>query len=170
MKTDYAGSYRLRAHWIWNSANPHKNGAQTCLVRTFRLEKPCRSAVLRITADDDGEVFVNGRSAAKLEGWSRGREIDLLPLLREGENLIAVHARNIVSFSGVIGEIILEKSDGGETVYPTDAKWRGVPACDDAAWNREPAISEKWPAAKELYEFGAGPWGARCKILSVNPV
>lgn len=164
VKTDYAGSYRLRAHWIWNSVNPHKNGAQTCLVRTFRLEKPCRSAVLRITADDDGEVFVNGRSAAKLEGWSRGREIDLLPLLREGENLVTVRARNIVSFSGVIGEIILTKADGEETVYPTDAKWRGVPACDDAAWTRDPAVSAKWPAAKELYEFGAGPWGRGVKF------
>ncbi len=75
-------------------------GKEIWLRRTFDLkELPAGEVFLRVHCDEDGEVFLNGVSAAKLPGYTTEYvevpiSADALKTLKKGTNTLAVTAKN----------------------------------------------------------------------------
>jgi len=78
------------------------NGDHIWLRREFELDAtPSVNPQLRIRHDEDAEVYLNGRLAAKLSGYNTSYA--LAPIRREareclkpGKNLVAVHCRQTI--------------------------------------------------------------------------
>jgi hypothetical protein len=117
--------------------------------RSFRLDRPVRSAVLNITADDYYKLYVNGHFVGQGPAPSYHFRYfyntwDLTGLLREGENVIAAHVyyqglMNTAWVSGdlrmgLIAELRISLVGGGEEVIGTDLTWKAT-------------VSRAWPAA-----------------------
>lgn len=75
-------------------------GKEIWLRRAFELkEVPAGEVMLRVHCDEDGEVFLNGVSAAKLPGYTTSYvdvpiSADALKSLKKGTNTLAVYAKN----------------------------------------------------------------------------
>ncbi|MFD0717695.1 family 78 glycoside hydrolase catalytic domain [Paenibacillus sp. GCM10027626] len=106
------------------------------LVRkTFELSKLPQSAVLELTADDYYKLYVNGAFVG--QGPAQGpyfhyyyNEFNILPFLRAGRNVIAIH----VFYQGLINRaynsgdlrqgLIAELTADEQVVVQTDATWK----------------------------------------------
>ncbi|MCA9107595.1 MAG: glycoside hydrolase family 2, partial [Planctomycetales bacterium] len=72
------------------------NGSDIWLRKTFVLESVPEQAALLIHHDEEAEVYLNGELIGEFEGYLQdydliGLDEDVVALLREGENLLAVH-------------------------------------------------------------------------------
>ena len=66
------------------------------LRKTFRIEKAAQHATLDIQHDEDATIYINGKKAALLTGFSTGSpdystHVINSQLLQQGNNLIAIH-------------------------------------------------------------------------------
>lgn len=66
----------------------------THLRRAFIVDGAPSHAELRVYLDDEGEVYLNGRLVAALGAEDLVTVLDVTPLVRQGENIIAVRLRN----------------------------------------------------------------------------
>ncbi len=111
----------------------------TLYRRTFDLSGLPTSAHMTVTADDIAHVYINGQRAfmGPEPGYAFSHyvyQLDVLPYLREGENVIAVHGYyqglyNRVWDSGdlragVALEIAAQFEDGTEKIVATGESWR----------------------------------------------
>ena len=124
---------------------------------------------LRITADNECEVFVNGTSVGMTANWGSAVTIDVTLYVHPGrKNVIAVRGTNTSSQGGndrgIIGQLTVD-SDGGTTpLVITDASWRtsmSVPDVDAGAadWTALDFDDTAWSAATEIASNGDAPWG-----------
>lgn len=92
-----------RARPIWGTAARPVN----CLRRTFALAVlPSPPAILHIWVDDDYDLFLNGipvGSSRDGHGELPGESYDVTPLLRRGDNVVAVQVRDN---GGVMGMLL----------------------------------------------------------------
>jgi hypothetical protein len=103
--------------------------------KTFVLKEPFDKAILDITADDTYKLYINGQFAG--QGPAQGNHYhyyynrhDVSPLLRQGDNVIAVH----VYYQGLVcraynsGDyrqgLIAELSVDGSIAVQTDSSWK----------------------------------------------
>jgi hypothetical protein len=89
------------------------------LRRSFDLdEAPAHELYLRVHHDEDAEVYINGRRVRQMQGFSTGyRDVPLAAdasgLLKQGENVIAVHCRQTNGGQYIdVGLIELRPKDG----------------------------------------------------------
>lgn len=95
------------ASWVWAGG-----GEECCLRRAFDAPQGFRRAEMLFAADDDAEVYLNGR---RLPGYDTGliswghrggaRLLDLVPYLDEGRNVLAVRVRNHGGPKGFAAEV-----------------------------------------------------------------
>ncbi|MBN1419410.1 MAG: hypothetical protein JXP34_11580, partial [Planctomycetes bacterium] len=145
--------------WIWfPEGNPRERAPAGACVFRGRLEIPADRAIararIRITADDQFELLVNGKKAGASDGqrdaWRRPQTIDVKGLLAPGANVLAVVATNTTDgAAGVVAKLVVEFETGDPIAFAAGGSWKaygeavagaGEPGFDDAAW----------PAAKEI--------------------
>lgn len=119
---------------------------------------------LRITADNECEVFVNGASVGTTASWPSPVTIDVSLFIHPSrKNVIAIRGTNTSSQGGndrgIIGELTLDS--GGEDVelVVTDASWR-VSSVEEADWYSVAFDASSWIAATEVANHGDPPWSA----------
>ncbi|MCC6426107.1 MAG: glycoside hydrolase family 78 protein [Phycisphaerales bacterium] len=154
------------AKWIWfPEGDPVKSAPQA--ERFFRRDiavpqgDAITSAEVQMTADDQFELFINGKSAGGSDGqqdaWRRMRTLDVSGLLQPGNNALAIKCRNDKDAAGLLlggrialasGKVIEIKSDGG---------WNTSQKIADG-WMTAPTDGT-WGAAKEIAALDKGPWG-----------
>lgn len=154
------------AQWIWTGDAPSLAQAAPG-VRHFRkvFDAP-RGAqdapvLLALTADDEYEVFINGKSAAKTWGhlneWRWMRFQDVSSLIKPGRNLIAATVKN--KEPGPTALLAVLKFADGQAV-PTDATWS---ASGEAAtgWKEQADgfSHAAWKAAVVAGPVDGAPWG-----------
>ncbi|MCU0977531.1 MAG: hypothetical protein MUF25_00005, partial [Pirellulaceae bacterium] len=152
-------------NWIWY---PEGNATQDApaATRFFRrrvdLPGEARAAELRVAADDACEVFVNGRRAGSHETWQRTALFAVGPLLKAGDNLLAVRAENRPAPSknpaGLIARLAVTLADGKQLVVVSDSSWR-VENELQPQWEQVALDDASWKAAAVSAPFGGGPWG-----------
>ncbi len=123
-----------------------------------------RIAVARawVTADNEYELYVNGRRVGAGEDWEHPDSYDLAAALRAGRNVLAVRAGNTGLQAGLLLAARVITADGRETACLSGPEWRvsteppagwQEPGFDDAGWGRPvvlgPANADPWrlPAA-----------------------
>jgi len=150
-------------YWVWHeSADASRGvptGATVYLRRHLDVAEPVAEAWLRISADDAYELYVNGQRVGAGDNWAQPERYDLAPLLRTGDNLIAVKASNNEAgpaglfFAGRIvyrsGQSLDFASDK-ETLAAVDV---------GEGWEQEGADEAAFTPARELASRFGGPWG-----------
>jgi len=119
---------------------------------------------LRITADNECEVFVNGASVGMTNSWPTAVTIDVSLFVHPGkQNVIAVRGTNTSSQGGndrgIIGELASKTDGGSMVVVVTDTAWK-VSKTEEAGWTALGFDDSAWPAATAIAESNAPPWGA----------
>jgi hypothetical protein len=125
---------------------------------------------LRITADNECEVFVNGSSVGMTTNWGSPVTIDVTLFVHPGRrNVIAVRGTNTSSQDGpdrgIIGQLTVDSDGGVAPLVITDAAWRtsmSVPDVDAgaASWTALDFDDSAWSMATEVGSNGDAPWGA----------
>ncbi|QDV79053.1 family 78 glycoside hydrolase catalytic domain [Botrimarina mediterranea] len=154
------------AQWIWfDEGDPRKSAplGHRWFRRTFTLPAQAivTGAVFRITADDQVDIYLNGRLMGSRSGHSSLKELDVTHLLRPGRNVIAARAENrgnAPNPAGMVAWLQAELADGSKVTVTSDRDWRSHNE-EVAGWERFDFDDGAWPAARVLAEVGAEPWG-----------
>lgn len=161
--------------WVWF---PESDPVKTAPAGTRYFRKlvqlpagaQARSAILFVTADNRVSVYINGKLAGKQSGWETLHKLDLSPLLRAGDNVLALAAENSAPGpAGLIGKLVVRLDTGAELVVSVDAAWK----CFDRLVEHwaEPGFDDStWIPARELGQFGIGPWGRRLAGMPPLPL
>jgi hypothetical protein len=119
---------------------------------------------LRITADNECEVFVNGASVGTTASWPSPVTIDVSLFIHPSKkNVIAIRGTNTSSQGGndrgIIGELTLDSEGENVELVVTDASWR-VSSVEEAGWSSVAFDASSWIAATEVANHGDPPWSA----------
>jgi hypothetical protein len=125
---------------------------------------------LRITTDNECDVFVNGTKVGSTNNWGAAVTIDVSLNVHPGrKNVVAVRGTNTSSQGGndrgIIGQLTVDADGGPAPLIVTDRSWRTsatVPDVDagGADWTALDFNDSAWAAATEIASNGDPPWGA----------
>jgi hypothetical protein len=151
--------------WIWypeGNATQDAPAATRFFRRRFDLPGEVRAAELRVAADDACEVFLNGQRVGSHETWQRTAPFAVGPLLKAGDNLLAVRAENRPAPSknpaGLIARLAVTLADGRQHVVVSDGSWRAENELRPQ-WEQASFDDASWKAAAVSAPLGGGPWG-----------
>ena len=154
------------AQWIWFPEGNPAESAPVC-TRYFRrvFELPANqevsAAIIEITADDQFDMYVNGRTAGNGNGWGSPKAIDLAAFLKPGKNIFAVEARNVGNNpnpAGVLGKLKIEFAQGTPMTLTTGEGWKSATNAE-AGWTALAFDDSAWTNAKLVGEYGTQSWG-----------
>ncbi len=155
--------------WIWET-----NTYDRQTVRFWKsFEIPAGAAIsrarLRITADNEYILYLDGRELGRDAEWRHLYEYDITTLLQPGRHVLAVEAYNSSREAGFVFGLRVGLASGTVVEVKSDTNWLIVPE-DVSGWEKmkEPAAS--WRRATVEFGFGSGPWGAIDYINLVPPL
>ena len=168
--------------WVWDEPlSDHDNPEQERFFRlTFELDSDPNTAivgnaVLRITADDSYELYVNEeaieRDESKDDNWEAIRAIPLTGKLRSGRNVIGIKVVN--QNEGPAGVIALMKvttlnSPDYSFVVKTGENTKVCSGAVDADWNSTTFDDSTWESATIVGEASSKPWKLIKKDLNLE--
>ncbi len=143
--------------WIWAE---RMSDRQECrFTRRFDIPEGAEvvSAILRITADNSYQVFLNGQPIGQGGDWRVLIEYDVTRLLTPGSHVLAVSAVNDFDVAGLLAGLRIVLKDGARIDIATDESWEIAPE-DFADWRTPDARrSGQWKKASVVEHFGAVP-------------
>ncbi|MFW6163597.1 MAG: glycosyl hydrolase, partial [Planctomycetota bacterium] len=170
--------------WIWYpEGNPAASAppATRYFRKTISLPpgRKVRSAVFRLTCDNDFVLYVNGTRAGASdrteENWRQLKTLDVTKHLKAGDNTLAIQAVNAsdeANPAGLVGRLVIEFETGKPLKVPTEASWKTIRRAPPG-WESPDFDDSKWAAAKEVARFGQTPWGrlgGRRRGMTRSPV
>jgi putative membrane-bound dehydrogenase-like protein len=154
------------AQWIWSPAHDKDNVPQaTC---HFRKTIPLRAAeqgTITIIADDEYELFLNGRRMGAGGGTDDLVEYDVTRYLTRGRNIIGVKVTNTRGTTAAVAVRVAIKERGGEwEVFSSNDTWKTnlsvLPLWNTALYN-----DNRWADAQVFGKLGeTAPWDIREQI------
>jgi hypothetical protein len=143
--------------WIWTDTFTDKQSCQ--FWRSFDLPENATvtKARLRITADNEYVVLLDGRIVGKGSDWRWLSEFDLTWLLAPGRHVLAVQAFNDVLKAGVLLGFHVELQNGETLEIASDETWRIVPD-EETGWENRKKPRRTWRNARIAGAFGVPPW------------
>src|SRR5205823_6143736 len=91
------------------------------------------------------------------DSWQHVTAQDLAPLLKPGENLLALSAQNAQGPAGLLGRLQVTFEGGEPLVIDTDREWKAFQSAP-RGWNGPAFDAAAWPAAMEIGTNGDEPW------------
>ncbi|MBI5386228.1 MAG: family 78 glycoside hydrolase catalytic domain [Verrucomicrobia bacterium] len=170
------------AKWIWHDEPVWKSAARNLAkpnvfpgaVRFFQREfqvpasRVVRRARLIATADNAGELWLNGRPVVQLEDWQHAHSAEVTRHLRPGANLLAAQIKNegsSPSEAGLILKLVMDLDDGSTVSVVSDDSWRTTdvrPGGD--GWKQTSAPD--WTIAAVVAAWGERYWAKKPKVSS----
>ena len=143
--------------WVWRKGQV-KDDDVVFFRKSIPLKKQPNRAEITATADNELELYVNGKQVAKSDEWGQPVVIDVTSVLEIGNNVIAARAANTGSAAGFIAKLTLDYGRGDPDVIVTDTSWimttRQVPG-----WSDKDFAPANWSTARVVTEAGGDPWG-----------
>lgn len=167
---NFAVDPQLQSQWIYHpNANPNARDTSAAQVPTayfrkeFSVKKNLRSAKIQLLGDTWSQLYVNGkfvgevmarRSLSLMVENQRAKIFDILPLLTDSTNCIAVQSQNFQPMSSAGINIYAEfvAADGKTDTLMSDETWKvsdkqflnwNQSSFSDVSWNR--AAAKKYP-------------------------
>lgn len=157
----------LEAQWIWTPS--HKKEAvpekSDCYFRKMFTLKDPEAAQLAIAADDEYELYINGRRIGVGESTKKLDEYDVSKSLVRGPNVVAVRVRNKTSNTAalVVRLTVKEKTTGWKS-FSSDASWK-TQLRPFPLWNTALYSDRAWEGAVAYGPLGAtAPWDRREEV------
>ncbi|HEX3800076.1 MAG TPA: ATP-binding protein [Verrucomicrobiae bacterium] len=154
--------------WIWAS---HTFNRQTCQFwRSFEVPAGVKvvQARVRVTADNEHTLFLDGRELGRGAEWRNLCEYDLTALMTPGEHTLGVMAFNSTDNAGMIFGMHVDLSDGRVLQVKSDKSWRIVPE-GVRGWERMTEAPDSWPPATIIANLGALPWWVKPENVEIIP-
>jgi putative heme-binding domain-containing protein len=158
------------AEWIWSPAHT-KNEIPVgeCFFRkTFEVTDPDVGEV-QITADNEFEVFVNGKAVGKGNDWRQLNVFEISQHLVRGRNCVSIRVRNTdAGTAGLVGRVLVREKGGTYVNHPTNASWK-TSVREYNNWTAAQFPDQEWVSAKSYGVLGlALPWGNEVVIAGVG--
>lgn len=148
------------ANWIWSpdQAQEKVPTGSVFFRKTFNLRRP-EQGQITIAADDEYELFVNGKRVGKGNSYKQLDEYDITNRLSRGKNLIAVRVDNRHGKTAALVARVLVKEQGrGWRSFSSDRSWR-ISESPLPLWNTPLYNDGRWVAANPLGKLGeTAPW------------
>jgi len=143
-------------HWIWHTTTNAASGAGDAVYfrKTFRTPPLTWNARLAVSADDEAEVFLNAVPVATCRRWSEPARAEVSVRLNQGENVLAVRARNRSGTAGLLVHLNLN----GQTNVVSDASWL-VATNEETNWSALAFNAAHWQTSRVVGPSGIAPWG-----------
>ena len=141
--------------WIWTPEHSPENVPQVpCFFRkTLLLPKPV-SAFIEIAADDQYELYINGKKAAAGANADKMTRHNVGSYLTDGENIVAVKVTNRNgNTAGLAAKLIVQCDGNVEREYATNPTWRTQTRVLPM-WYSRTYRDNRWVAAYNLGNFG----------------
>jgi putative heme-binding domain-containing protein len=151
-----ASSEAQTPFWIWHAAtNAPRSGEQVVYFRkTFRTPSLLWNARLTLSADDDADVFLNGIAVATCRHWDQPVRSEVSVRLNQGENVLAIRARNRSGPAGLLVHLNLN----GQTNVVSDTSWL-LSTNNEVGWSSLSFSAAHWQSARVIGPQGMAPWG-----------
>lgn len=140
--------------WIWSNAAG--TGEFAYFRKTFELVEIPEHAQLLVSCDNEAEVWVNGKHLGQNPDWRTPTVLDLKPLLRTGENLIAIAGKDWEK-GGSKAALLALATLSDDRYLPTDASWT-VATTALENWNL-PGNADGFVPASVVVAHGEAPYG-----------
>lgn len=152
--------------WIWfPEDNPPAGTRYFRKQLTLPEDVKIRNAVFTLTADNFFVLYVNGHEAGKspgdIDNWRNWKKIDVDPLLKPGDNMVAISAVNggtEPNPAGILGRLFVEFENGETVSVLVDKSWKTAKE-KLAGWETNALDDRDWLAARPVARYGQGPWG-----------
>ncbi len=152
-------------NWIWYPEGAPAADAPAesrFFRRRFSLPSAVRGANVRVGADNQCEVYLNGTRLGTHGGWGQTAVFPVWKLLVPGENILAVRADNLPAPTknpaGLIVHLAVTLADGKQLAVVSDTSWR-VEKTELASWEQPGFDDSAWKEAIVAAPLGGGPWG-----------
>ncbi len=159
-------SVAQEAKWIWSAEHPRGQAVRgDCYFRKTIQVSTVEEATVTITADDQYELYVNGRRVGQGASIRQMEKYDITRLLGRGRNVIAVRATNVAQGpAALVARVFVKSLDADWLSFSSDETWRSalevVPGWQSATYN-----DAHW---KPVQVFGAlgetPPWDRREEV------
>jgi len=147
--------------WIWGSAKANESAPDGLVLfkKNFELSAPPKSALLRITCDDQYVVRVNGRLVGVNEHWQDIERFEIANVLQTGTNSIFVRSRNLSEGpAGMMFDLEMTRENGDKVNVVSDDTWEAS-IQKSGTWNPDIAKIKKWKPVTVLGTLSqASPW------------
>ncbi len=143
--------------WIWETNTYDR---QTVLFwKSFEIPSgtTVTRARLRITADNEYILYLDGRELGRDAEWRHLYEYDITSLLNPGKHVLAVDAYNSSREAGLVFGLRVGLSSGQVMGIKSDSSWLIVPP-GIHGWEKMTRPGETWRKATTICPFGSGPW------------
>jgi two-component sensor histidine kinase len=170
------GSYNFSdmGFWIWGAVTRDR---QTCRFwKSFQIPDAAHvvRARLRITADNEYTLYLDGRELGRDAEWRHLYEYDITALLSPGRHILAVDAYNSSREAGLILGLQIGLADGRVVKVKSDSSWvvgaDEVPGWENVKnWQNMSSAPESWPPATIIAACGSGPWAVSPWFIDIVP-
>jgi signal transduction histidine kinase len=155
--------------WIWET-----NTYDRQTVRFWKsFEIPDGAVVtkarLRLTADNEYVLFLDGREIGRDAEWRHLYEYDITSLLEPGRHVLAVEVYNSSREAGFVFGLRVGLSGSRVVDVKSDSSWLIVPN-DLSGWERKTEPAGSWRRSTVEAAFGSGAWGKMDYINLVPPL
>ena len=155
--------------WIWETNTYDRQTVR--FWKSFEIPPGAsvRRARLRVTADNEYTLYLDGREIGRDAEWRHLYEYDITPLLNPGHHVLALEVYNSFNEAGMVLGLRIGLEDGSHVEVKSDASWLLVPD-GIKGWEKMTTPGNEWREAKVLVPFGANPWGKLDTIEMVPPL
>lgn len=147
--------------WIWSAAHTkNKVPEGVCYFRkSLKLRSP-EEGEIRITADNQFQLYVNGQPVGTGADWRQIEVFDITKHLQKGINTIAIEATNSDAGSaGMVARVLIKEVGGTFQDYSTNTSWK-TSVRRYRNWTAPGFPESEWVAAASYGSLGAAlPWG-----------
>ncbi len=165
------GSHNLSdmGSWIWDTNTFDRQTVR--FWKSFEIPSgtTVRRARLRLTADNEYILYLDGRELGRDAEWRHIYEYDITALLKPGKHVLAVDGYNSSREAGFVFGLRVGLSSGDVVQVKSDTSWLIVPL-DLSDWMKQTEPDDSWRKATFKSAFGEGPWGILDYIDLVPPM
>jgi putative heme-binding domain-containing protein len=141
--------------WIWSPEHTQSRVPQeSCYFRKEVVLPSVQGGEIDIAADDEFELYLNGRLAGTGGSWEEFTTLDVTDFLKPGKNVIAIKVTNLNGgTAGVAARLRPNVGLATPRVYLTNPTWR-TSLSVLPMWNRPRYRDSRWEAAQNFGAYG----------------